>query len=86
MNKSIRIAQAAFAIQLFGNICSWPLVDRVGRRPMIVGGMVTMTAGLLLIGGISTINNQQALPATVAFMVVWGFLYQVSNTVPPAAT
>ncbi|KAH7272934.1 general substrate transporter [Fusarium solani] len=78
VNNPIGIAQAAFAIQLFGNICSWPLVDRVGRRPMIVGGMITMTAGLLLIGGISTINNQQALSATVAFMVVWGFLYQMT--------
>ncbi|UPK89264.1 hypothetical protein LCI18_000199 [Fusarium solani-melongenae] len=78
VNNPIGIAQAAFAIQLFGNICSWPLVDRVGRRPMIVGGMITMTAGLLIIGGISTIGSKPALSATVAFMVLWGFLYQMT--------
>ncbi|KAM5351206.1 hypothetical protein ACJ41O_003929 [Fusarium nematophilum] len=78
VNNPIGIAQAAFAIQLFGNICSWPLVDRVGRRPMIVGGTITITVGLLIIGGISTVNNQQALSATVAFMVIWGFLYQMT--------
>lgn len=36
--------------------------------------MFVMTAGLLLIGGISTINNAPSLKATVAFMTVWGFL------------
>lgn len=74
VGNALGIAQAAFAIQLFGNMCSWPLIDRLGRRPMVVGGMIVMTCGLLLIGGISTINSQTALKATVAFMTLWGFL------------
>ncbi|KAJ3958663.1 hypothetical protein N0V92_004745 [Colletotrichum tropicale] len=66
VQNPIGIAQAAFAVQLFGNMCSWPLIDRVGRRPMIVGGCFVMTATLLLIGGIGTLeNNQKALMATV---------------------
>ena len=65
----------AYAVQLFGNICSWPLVDRLGRRPLIVGGMNIMTAALLIIGGISTMkDNKDALKATVSFMTIWGFL------------
>jgi len=28
VNNPLGIAQSAYAIQLFGNICSWPLVDR----------------------------------------------------------
>ncbi|KAJ9144579.1 Maltose permease [Pleurostoma richardsiae] len=78
VNNPIGMAQVAFAIQLFGNICSWFLVDRVGRRPMIVGGTIVMTCGLLLIGGISTIGTKPALTATVAFMTVWGYLYQAT--------
>ncbi|OQE25347.1 hypothetical protein PENSTE_c006G09328 [Penicillium steckii] len=78
VNNAIAMAQVAFAIQLFGNICSWPLVDRLGRRPMIVGGMFIMTGLLLVIGGISTIGSDSALKATVAFMTVWGFLYQAT--------
>uniref|UniRef100_A0A8H7TW80 Major facilitator superfamily (MFS) profile domain-containing protein n=1 Tax=Bionectria ochroleuca TaxID=29856 RepID=A0A8H7TW80_BIOOC len=78
VNNPLGIAQAAFAIQLFGNMCSWPLVDRLGRRPMLVGGMIVITAGLLIIGGISTVNNDSALKATVSFMVVWGYLYQMT--------
>ncbi|KAF7558170.1 hypothetical protein G7Z17_g107 [Cylindrodendrum hubeiense] len=78
VKNALGVAQAAYAIQLFGNICSWPLVDRIGRRPMIVGGSITITAGLLIIGGISTVNNKAALNATVSFMVIWGFLYQMT--------
>ncbi|KAL2214751.1 general substrate transporter [Sarocladium strictum] len=78
VHNPLAIGQAANAIQLFGNICSWPLVDRLGRRPMIVGGAFVMTALLLVIGGISTINSSPALSATVAFMVIWGFLYQAT--------
>lgn len=78
VKNALGVAQAAYAIQLFGNICSWPLVDRIGRRPMIVGGCITITAGLLIIGGVSTVNNQSALSATVALMTIWGFLYQMT--------
>ncbi|KAM5373899.1 hypothetical protein ACJZ2D_006728 [Fusarium nematophilum] len=78
VNDPLAIGQAANAIQLFGNMCSWPLVDRLGRRPMIVGGCFTMTSLLLVIGGISTIGSGPALSATVAFMVIWGFLYQAT--------
>ncbi|KAM9884323.1 maltose permease [Verticillium dahliae] len=78
VNDPLAIGQAAYAIQLFGNMCSWPLVDRLGRRPMIVGGVFIMTALLLVIGGISTIGSQAALSATVAFMCIWGFLYHAT--------
>lgn len=79
VNDPLAIGQAANAIQLFGNMCSWPLIDRLGRRPLIVGGCFIMTALLLVIGGISTIGSSSALSATVAFMVIWGFLYQVCS-------
>ncbi|KAH6887449.1 general substrate transporter [Thelonectria olida] len=78
VKNALGVAQAAFAIQLVGNICSWPLVDRVGRRPLVVGGTIVITVGLLIIGGISTLHSQASLNATVAFMVIWGFLYQMT--------
>lgn len=37
-----------------------------------------MTALLLLIGGISTIGSQASLSATVAFMVIAGYVYQAT--------
>lgn len=74
----LAVGQAASAIQLLGNVCSWPLVDRVGRRPMVVGGGLVMTALLLVVGGVSTVPTPAALATTVAFMVIWGFLYQMT--------
>ncbi|WYZ36065.1 hypothetical protein EsH8_X_000712 [Colletotrichum jinshuiense] len=78
VNNPLAIGQAAYAIQFVGNMTSWPLVDRYGRRPLIVGGVFTMTALLLLIGGISTIGSQASLSATVAFMVIAGYVYQAT--------
>ncbi|KAI8226404.1 General alpha-glucoside permease [Colletotrichum sp. SAR 10_96] len=79
VGNPIGIAQVCYSIQLLGNICSWFLVKRTGRRPLIVWGIISMSALLLLIGGLSVIeNNQQALAAVVALMALWGFLYQLS--------
>ncbi|KAJ5720713.1 uncharacterized protein N7483_008647 [Penicillium malachiteum] len=78
VKDSIATAQGAYAVQLFGNICSWPLVDRLGRRPMIVGGMFAITIGLFIIGCISINGSAAALKATVALMTLWGFLYQAT--------
>jgi MFS family permease len=77
VHNPIGIAQVAYSIQLFGNICSWPLIDCFGRRPLIVGGTITMCATLLIIGGISTIKNSSALKATVALMTIWGYLVRL---------
>ncbi|KAH7126081.1 maltose permease [Dactylonectria macrodidyma] len=78
VNDPLALGQTANAIQFVGNLCSWPLVDRLGRRPLIVGGYTIMTGLLLVIGGISTIGTPPALSATVSLMVIWGFLYQAT--------
>ncbi|KAF9875391.1 maltose permease [Colletotrichum karsti] len=79
VGNPIGIAQVCYSIQLVGNICSWFLIERTGRRPLIVGGIISMSALLLLIGGLSVVEgNQRVLQAVVAFMALWGFLYQLS--------
>ncbi|KAH6996941.1 maltose permease [Ilyonectria destructans] len=78
VNNAVGIAQGAYAIQLVGNIMSWFAIDKLGRRPMIVYGSIVLTSLLLLIGGISTMNNQAALNTMVALMCIWGLLYQLT--------
>ncbi|KAJ5703543.1 hypothetical protein N7493_011468 [Penicillium malachiteum] len=85
VKDSVATAQGAYAVQLFGNICSWLLVDRLGRRPMIVGGMFVITIGLFIIGCISINGSAAALKATAAFMTLWGFLYQATVGAVPYA-
>ncbi|KAK9427736.1 general substrate transporter [Lipomyces doorenjongii] len=72
------ISQMVYSVQLLGNMCSWPLVERVGRRPIMLYGMVFMTATLLVIGGVSTVHGQTALKVVVSLMTIWGFVYQMT--------
>ncbi|KAH9894604.1 general substrate transporter [Xylariomycetidae sp. FL2044] len=74
VGNALGIAQASYAIQFLGNIISWPLVDRLGRRPLFVGGSIIMTALLLVIGGVSLIPGTAGAKAMVGLMAVWGFL------------
>lgn len=81
VGNPIGIAQACYSIQLLGNICSWFLVERVGRRPLIVWGTIAMTALLLVIGGLGVPkSNQSALTAMVALMALWGFIVSQVKT------
>lgn len=57
---------------------SWFAIDRLGRRPMILYGSIVLTSLLLLIGGISTLNNQAALNTVVSLMAIWGFLVRLN--------
>ncbi|KAI8199806.1 hypothetical protein K4K52_008645 [Colletotrichum sp. SAR 10_76] len=78
VNNALATAQGAYALQLIGNICSLFLVERTGRRPLMVGGSATISAGLLLIGLINITPNPASLKATVALMTIWGIVSQQS--------
>ncbi|KAL2847399.1 general substrate transporter [Aspergillus pseudodeflectus] len=63
-----------------GNMVSWPLVDRIGRRGLILSGLLFCTVSMLLIAvlGCFPEKGRPLLIAQVAFMAVWGFTYQAS--------
>ncbi|KAL3457558.1 general substrate transporter, partial [Aspergillus heterothallicus] len=63
-----------------GNMLSWPLVDRLGRRGLILSGLLFCTVSLLLIGALGCFpeKGRPVLLAQVAFMALWGFMYQAS--------
>jgi len=77
----------AFSFQLFvvlqvvsmvGNICSWFVIDRVGRRNLTLWGVAVLTVILMLAGGLATVGSVPALKGCIAFMVVYGFFYNIS--------
>ncbi|KAH8765046.1 maltose permease [Diaporthe sp. PMI_573] len=67
VQNAVGVAQACYTVQLFGNICSWFLIDRSGRRPLIVWGCIAMTILLLVIGylGIARDNKQKTYSINV---------------------
>ncbi|KAF9894648.1 hypothetical protein FE257_006536 [Aspergillus nanangensis] len=58
-----------------GNICSWFLVNRVGRRPIFLGGMVGCTIILLLIGILDVVPTKGAQWAQASLTVIYSFVY-----------
>jgi SP family general alpha glucoside:H+ symporter-like MFS transporter len=48
-------------ISLLGNICSWFLIDRVGRRSLIFYGLILLTVVLFLTGALAVIGTPEAL-------------------------
>lgn len=86
VQDAVAVAHGAYAIQLVGNILSWFFVDRLGRRPLITYGTIVLTCLLLLIGGISTLDNHAALNTMVALMAIWGFGYVQHQHSTPSFT
>ncbi|KAK9234293.1 general substrate transporter [Lipomyces kononenkoae] len=72
------MGQMVYSFELLGNMCSWPLIERVGRRRILLSGMIFMTTTLLITGCVSLIKGPAALKATVSLMTIWAFVYQMT--------
>ncbi|KAL4879268.1 general substrate transporter [Aspergillus karnatakaensis] len=74
------ITVAITGVMAVGNMMSWPLVDRLGRRTLILAGLFFCTGCLLLIAVLSLFidKGRPVLLAQVSFMAIWGFMYQAS--------
>ncbi|KAJ0418877.1 general substrate transporter [Aspergillus carlsbadensis] len=79
-DKSLDITLGISGAMAVGNMLSWPIVDRLGRRGSILSGLAFCTTCLLLIGALGCFSDKgrPVLLAQVAFMAVWGFMYQAS--------
>lgn len=62
-------------LSMAGNICSWFLIDRVGRRSLSFWGMVTLTTTLLITGGLAVSATPGAIKGTVALLLLYCFVF-----------
>jgi sugar porter (SP) family MFS transporter len=58
-----------------GNITSWFVVERVGRRPIFVGGMAALTLLLLLIGIMDVVPTGAAKWVQASSTVIYAYVY-----------
>ncbi|EEU39712.1 uncharacterized protein NECHADRAFT_43378 [Fusarium vanettenii 77-13-4] len=72
---SFKLNIALQVVSMFGNICSWDLIDRVGRRNLTLWGTVTLTVILMLAGGLATAGTTASIKGCVAMMIFYGFIY-----------
>ena len=52
-------------ISLIGNVMSWFLVERIGRRPLMFYGLCFLTIDLLLTGGLAVVATPTALKGSL---------------------
>ncbi|KAB2569027.1 Maltose permease MAL31 [Lasiodiplodia theobromae] len=67
---SFKLSIALQAVAMLGNVCSWGLVDYVGRRSLTLWGTASLTVILFLIGGLATAATTSAITGAVALIIV----------------
>lgn len=77
-SESFKLQIVQQAISMIGNIMSWYLVDRVGRRNLTFYGMLVLTIILWLTGGLATASTPGAIKGTVAMILLYCWWYNVT--------
>ncbi|KAF4985724.1 hypothetical protein FDECE_16364 [Fusarium decemcellulare] len=62
-------------LSMLGNVTSWFLIDRVGRRDLTIWGLVLLTVILMITGGLAVVGTPTAIKGTVALLLVYCFFY-----------
>ncbi|UKZ74683.1 hypothetical protein TrVFT333_002353 [Trichoderma virens FT-333] len=75
VSNSFDLGVGVTACGVLGNIISWFIIERYGRRKLFLSGMVTLTALLLLIGIMDVVPSQAAKWVQAASTVVYAFVY-----------
>ncbi|PMD36491.1 general substrate transporter [Hyaloscypha variabilis F] len=65
-------------ISMIGNIMSWFLVERVGRRPLMFYGLCFLTVDLILTGALAVVATPAALKGTCALILIYCWAYNVT--------
>lgn len=76
MSFKLQIVQQV--LSMFGNVISWYLIDKVGRRILTVYGTVGLTAVLWVMGGLAVGGSQGELKGTVGMILIYCWLYNVT--------
>jgi sugar porter (SP) family MFS transporter len=75
VSKSFDLGVGVTACGVFGNMCSWFVIERFGRRVIFVSGMGILTLLLILIGIMDVVPTSGAGWVQAASTVVYAFVY-----------
>ncbi|KAJ9647925.1 hypothetical protein H2199_001701 [Coniosporium tulheliwenetii] len=78
ISASFKLQIAQQVISLVGNVMSWYLVDRVGRRSLTFYGLAILTVMLWLTGGLAVAATPGAIKGTVALILIYCWWYNVT--------
>ncbi|KAH7155180.1 general substrate transporter [Dactylonectria estremocensis] len=76
--ESFKLQIVQQVISLIGNVMSWYLVDRVGRRALTFWGLVILTFILFITGGLAVAATDGAIKGSVAMILIYCWWYNVT--------
>lgn len=76
--ESFHLAIIQQVLSMVGNVVSWFLIDRVGRRGLTLWGLAFLTVLLLVTGGLAVAGTPGAIKGTVALLLLYCFAYNVT--------
>ena len=77
-SASFRLQIVQQVLSMFGNIISWYLIDKVGRRNLTIYGTAGLTVILWVMGGLAVGGSPGELKGTVAMILLYCFFYNVT--------
>ncbi|KAI1342850.1 MFS hexose transporter [Xylariaceae sp. FL0016] len=75
---SFSLTIALDGLSTLGNITSWLLINRVGRRNLTIWGIAILTALLCVTGGLAVAATPSAIKGTVALLLVYCYIYNAT--------
>jgi SP family general alpha glucoside:H+ symporter-like MFS transporter len=63
-------------VSLLGNVCSWFIVDRLGRRNIQFYGLLILTVILSITAGLATDGSPGSLKGSCALIIFYCFVYK----------
>ncbi|KAI1848052.1 hypothetical protein JX266_006165 [Neoarthrinium moseri] len=76
--ESFKLQIGQQVLSLFGNVCSWYLVDRVGRRNLTFYGLLVLTGILFVMAACATVGTPGPIKATIAMILLYCWWYNVT--------
>ncbi|KAM0544487.1 hypothetical protein ACHAPJ_011781 [Fusarium lateritium] len=74
-HESFTLGIVQQVLSMLGNITSWFLIDRVGRRNLTIWGLALLTVILMITGGLAVIGTPAAIKGTVGLLLVYCYFY-----------
>ncbi|KAH8879239.1 maltose permease [Thozetella sp. PMI_491] len=78
VDDSYKMQIGQHGLSMAGNICSWYLVERVGRRPLTFWGQCSLTVILMVCAGFATEGSPGSIKGSVALIMIYNFFYNIS--------
>lgn len=77
VHESFRLQFSQYALFIVATLCSWYLVERLGRRTLAIYGTFALTVVMMLCGALGIIGSPTAIKGTVATFIVYGFFFNI---------